>query len=144
LTQARQKQAALAYRETVLQAWHEVDNALDACGAQQNRHQELRVAYQQNELALRSAQRGYQQGVADYLQVLSAQRRLLASQTTLNASATETALTVVELYKSLGGGWNPDAVEAASPSGKAVATQTASVHFIPIPPPSDSRSQAHP
>lgn len=144
LTQARQKQAALAYRQTVLQAWHEVDDALDACSAQQSRHQELRVAYQQNELALQSARRGYQQGVADYLQVLSAQRRLLASQTTLNASATDTAITVVELYKSLGGGWNPDALEAASQSGKTVARQDSSAASIPIASPSDSRSQAHP
>src|SRR6185312_12385493 len=97
LTEARQKEAALAYRQTVLQAWHEVDDALDACSAQKRRHQELQVAYRQNELALQSARRGYQQGVADYLQVLSAQRQLLASQTMLNASATNTALTVVEL-----------------------------------------------
>ena len=144
LTQARQKQAALAYRQTVLRAWHEVDDALDACSAQQSRHQELQVAYQQDELALRSARRGYQQGVADYLQVLSAQRRLLASQTTLNASATDTALTVVELYKSLGGGWNPDAFETTSQSGKTVASQDSSVRFTPIPPPSNYRSQAHP
>jgi NodT family efflux transporter outer membrane factor (OMF) lipoprotein len=144
LTQARQKEAAIAYRQTVLQAWHEVDDALDACSAQQSRHRELRVAYQQNDLALQSARQGYQQGVADYLQVLSAQRRLLASQTALNASATDTALTVVELYKSLGGGWNPDAFETASRSGKTVARQDASIHSIPIPPPSDSRTQAHP
>lgn len=144
LTEARQKEAALAYRQTVLQAWHEVDNALDACSAQQSRHQELQVAYQQNELALQSARRGYQQGVADYLQVLSAQRRLLASQTTLNASATDTALTVVELYKSLGGGWNPDAFDAVSQSSKTVTEQDSPAHSSPIPSPPDSSSQAHP
>jgi NodT family efflux transporter outer membrane factor (OMF) lipoprotein len=144
LTEARQKEAALAYRQTVLQAWHEVDDALDACSAQKRRHQELQVAYRQNELALQSARRGYQQGVADYLQVLSAQRRLLASQTMLNGSATNTALTVVELYKSLGGGWEPHAFEAASQSGKTVARQVSPAASIPIASPPDSRSQAHP
>jgi NodT family efflux transporter outer membrane factor (OMF) lipoprotein len=114
LTEARQKEAALAYRQTVLLAWHEVDNALDACSAQQRRHQELLIAFRQNERALRAARRGYQQGVADYLRVLSAQDRLLASQTLLNASATDTALAVVELYKALGGGWKPGAVDAAA------------------------------
>ncbi len=142
LTEARQKQAALAYRQTVLQAWHEVDNALDACGAQQRRHQLLRTAYQQDQLALQSARRGYQQGVADYLQVLSAQRRLLASQTMLNASATDTALTVVELYKSLGGGWNPDAFNAASQPGKTTE-QNAPIHSAPIPSSLDTPSRAH-
>src|SRR3546814_3697860 len=47
--------AAIAYRQTVLQAWHEVDNALDAWAAQQNRHAELRVSYEQNKQALHAA-----------------------------------------------------------------------------------------
>lgn len=144
LTEARQKEAALAYRQTVLQAWHEVDNALDACSARQRRHQELLVAYQQNEQALQAARRGYQQGVADYLRVLTAQHGLLASQTTLNASATNTALAVVDLYKSLGGGWNPDAFSAASPTGKTMRKQDAFARSTANSSPSDSRSQVNP
>src|SRR3546814_5377378 len=54
--------------------------------------------------------RSYQEGAADYLNVLAAQRGVLASQTSLNASATNAALTLVNLYKSLGGGWDPDAL----------------------------------
>ncbi|WP_260955882.1 efflux transporter outer membrane subunit [Pseudomonas citri] len=111
LNESRQKNAALAYRKTVLRAWHEVDNALDAWGAQQRRHDELQVAYEQNKQALRAAERGYQQGAADYLSVLTAQRDLLDSQTRLNDSATHATLTVVNLYKSLGGGWDPETVQ---------------------------------
>ncbi|MBD9472375.1 efflux transporter outer membrane subunit [Achromobacter sp. ACM01] len=109
LNEARQKAAALAYRQTVLQAWHEVDNALDAWAEQQREHDELLVSYEQNLQALRAAERGYEQGASDYLTVLTAQRNLLASQTRLNASATDGTLTVVNLYKSLGGGWNSQA-----------------------------------
>src|SRR3546814_3423772 len=68
-------------------------NALDAWAAQQNRHAELRVSYEQNKQALHAAERGYQEGAADYLNVLAAQRGVLASQTSLNASATNAALT---------------------------------------------------
>ena len=107
LNEAQQKTAALGYRQTVLRAWHEVDNALDAWAAQQRQHAELQVSYEQSMEALRVAQRGYQEGAADYLSVLTAQRNLLASQTGLNGSATAAALTVVNLYKSLGGGWDP-------------------------------------
>ncbi|NDZ14814.1 multidrug transporter [Variovorax sp. WS11] len=107
LNEAQQKAAALAYRQTVLRAWHEVDNALDAWAAQQHQHAELRVSYEQSSEALRVAERGYQEGAADYLSVLTAQRNLLASQTSLNASATGATLTLVNLYKSLGGGWDP-------------------------------------
>jgi NodT family efflux transporter outer membrane factor (OMF) lipoprotein len=114
LNQARQKFSALAYRQTVLRAWHEVDNALDAWAAQQRQHAELLIAFEQSSEALRVAERGYREGAADYLSVLTAQRNVLASQTSLNASMTGAALTLVNLYKSLGGGWNPDDVELAS------------------------------
>lgn len=124
LNEARQKTAALAYRQTVLRAWHEVDNALDALAAQQRQHAELLVSYEQNRQALHAAERGYQEGAADYLNVLTAQRSVLTSQTSLNASATNATLTLVNLYKSLGGGWNPGEPELASQPAEAVSART--------------------
>ncbi|WP_137172209.1 efflux transporter outer membrane subunit [Massilia sp. HP4] len=109
LSEAGQKEAALAYRQTVLRAWHEVDDALDALAAQRGRHAALETAVEQDRQALHAAERAYQEGAADYLGVLTAQRQLLASQTSLNASATNATLTLVNLYKALGGGWTPDA-----------------------------------
>lgn len=106
LNEARQKNAALVYRQTVLRAWHEVDNALDAVTAQQRQHEELLISYEQNKQALLIAERGYQEGASDYLRVLTAQRNLLTSQTSLNNNATNSTLTLVNLYKALGGGWN--------------------------------------
>jgi NodT family efflux transporter outer membrane factor (OMF) lipoprotein len=108
LSEARQREAALAYRQTVLRAWHEVDNALDALAARERQHAELLASYEQNRQALRVAERGYQEGAADYLSVLTAQRNVFASQSSLNASATGATLALVHLYKSLGGGWDPE------------------------------------
>jgi NodT family efflux transporter outer membrane factor (OMF) lipoprotein len=110
LSESRQKNAALSYRQTVLHAWHEVDDALDALAAQQRQHSELQASYEQNQLALHAAVRGYEEGAADYLSVLTAQRNVLASQTSLNASAINSALSLVNLYKALGGGWDPESV----------------------------------
>ena len=110
LTKEREKNAALTYRQTVLKAWHEVDNAVDGWAAQQNHHHKVEIAHDFNKQALRTVERAYQQGAADYLSVLTAQRNLLASQTKLNNSATNASIAVVNLYKSLGGGWNPDAL----------------------------------
>lgn len=107
LTEAKQKTAALNYRQTVLNAWHEVDNALDAWAAEQQQHKALLSAYEQNKQALQVAERGYKEGVANYLSVLTAQRNLLTSQTSLNTSMTNATLSLVNLYKALGGGWNP-------------------------------------
>ncbi|MCX7512268.1 efflux transporter outer membrane subunit [Frateuria sp. STR12] len=135
LNEARQKTAALAYRHTVLRAWHEVDNALEAWAAQQREHDERLVSYQQNRQALHAAERGYQQGAADYLSVLTAQRSVLASQTSLNASATGATLALVNLYKSLGGGWNPQAFGVA-PSPPE--------HPVAIAAPATARSKAGP
>jgi len=121
LNEARQKTAALVYRQTVLQAWHEVDNALDAWAAQERQHVELTESYEQNKLALRVAERGYREGAADYLSVLTAQRSLLASQTGLNASATNATLTLVNLYKALGGGWSASGSIAKPPGNQLAA-----------------------
>jgi NodT family efflux transporter outer membrane factor (OMF) lipoprotein len=112
LSESGQKTAALAYRKTVLQAWHEVDNALDAWAAGQQQHAELSEAYEQNRQALHIAERGYRDGAADYLAVLTAQRSLLASQSALNDSTTGITLALVNLYKSLGGGWDPQVGDA--------------------------------
>ncbi len=106
LNESRQKEAALAYRQTVLRAWHEVDNAIDTWSAQRSHHAELVLAYQQNKEAFQVAKRSYQQGVADYMTVLTAQRQLLAAQNQLNTSSINAAISVVNLYKALGGGWD--------------------------------------
>jgi NodT family efflux transporter outer membrane factor (OMF) lipoprotein len=109
LSEARQREAAIAYRQTVLRAWHEVDNGLDALAAREQQYIELQASNEHNRQALHVAERGYQQGAADYLSVLTAQRNVFASQTSLNAGATNATLALVNLYKSLGGGWNPQA-----------------------------------
>jgi NodT family efflux transporter outer membrane factor (OMF) lipoprotein len=110
LTEARQQEAAIDFQQTVLRAWHEVDDALNAWAAEQRRHVELQSAFNHNRLALQAAERAYLEGVADYLPVLVAQRELLDSQLALTHSSTRSTLTVVMLYKALGGGWNPAAV----------------------------------
>jgi NodT family efflux transporter outer membrane factor (OMF) lipoprotein len=109
LSESRQREAALAYRQTVLRAWHEVDNALDALAAREQQYVELQASYEHNRQALHVAERGYQEGAADYLSVLTAQRNVYASQTSLSAGATNATLALVNLYKSLGGGWDSKA-----------------------------------
>lgn len=107
LTESRQREAAIAYRQTVLQAWHEVDNALNALVAQQQRRTALEEAFAQNREALQAAEASYRAGVADYVTVLTAQRGVLASELELSDAATGSVVAVVHLYKALGGGWAP-------------------------------------
>jgi len=105
LSEARQQEAAVSYRQTVLHAWHEVDDALSAYDLVQKRNEQLAEACQQSRVAYHAALRRYDQGADDYLKVLLAQRSLLASEMELAENTSHISLDMVNLYKSLGGGW---------------------------------------
>lgn len=115
LSQAQQQQAAIQYQQTVLRAWHEVDNALYGYASVQWRQQRVEQAFQQQRQAYAAAARRYQQGASDYLGVLIAQQKLFARQRELSDSRTAMALAMVSLYKTLGGGWDAAASQGAEP-----------------------------
>ena len=52
-----------------------------------------------------STRERYSLGVADFLQVLTAQRAQLAAEQELADSTSAVATDLVQLYKALGGGW---------------------------------------
>jgi NodT family efflux transporter outer membrane factor (OMF) lipoprotein len=120
LRKGQQQEAALFYQKTVLGAWHEVDNALTAYRTEQARRNELVQAVAQNQRALSLAQSRYQEGVADFLQVLTAQQNLLSTQQQLALATTNVSANLVAVYKALGGGWEtqmPRANDDLSPLG---------------------------
>jgi NodT family efflux transporter outer membrane factor (OMF) lipoprotein len=105
LRKAQQQQAAIAYERTVLQAWHDVDNALDAYRREQQRRDQLIQAVAANRRALALAQSRYQQGVSNFLDVLTAETNLLSTEQQLATSTTNVSSDLVALYLALGGGW---------------------------------------
>jgi NodT family efflux transporter outer membrane factor (OMF) lipoprotein len=115
LREALQQEAAINYQKTVLQALHDVDNALNAYQAEQDRRDQLTLAVADSKRALSLAQSRYQQGVADFLTVLDAQRALLANQQQLADSTTTVSSNLVALYKALGGGWETDMPDVPPP-----------------------------
>jgi NodT family efflux transporter outer membrane factor (OMF) lipoprotein len=120
LRKAQQQEAAVNYQKTVLQAWHDVDNALTAYRTEQARRDQLIQAVAQNERALGLAQSRYQDGVADFLQVLTTQQNLLSTQQQLAIATTNVSANLVALYKALGGGWEtqlPAANDELTPLG---------------------------
>jgi NodT family efflux transporter outer membrane factor (OMF) lipoprotein len=120
LRKAQQQEAAINYQKTVLSAWHEVDNELTAYQTEQARRDQLVQAVAQNQRALGLAQSRYQEGVADFLQVLTAQQNLLSSQQQLALATTNVSANLVAVYKALGGGWEtqmPAANDDLSPLG---------------------------
>jgi NodT family efflux transporter outer membrane factor (OMF) lipoprotein len=120
LRKAQQQEAAINYQKIVLSAWHDVDNALTAYRTEQARRDQLTQAVAQNQRALALAQSRYQEGVADFLQVLTAQQNLLSTQQQLALSTTNVSANLVALYKALGGGWEtqlPVANDELTPIG---------------------------
>jgi NodT family efflux transporter outer membrane factor (OMF) lipoprotein len=107
LRRVQQQEAALNYQQTVLQAWHDVDNALTAYADEQRRRDALAQAVVQDRRALDLSRQRYTQGLADFLNVLDAERALLAAQLQLADSTTTVSANLVQLYKALGGGWEP-------------------------------------
>ncbi|AGE28399.1 efflux transporter outer membrane subunit [Pseudomonas poae] len=105
LREAQQQEAALAYQHTVLRAWHEIDDQLTRYNASQLRRDSLAEAVRQNRIALTTAQHQYVEGVADFVNVLTVQSALLATQEQWVQSSTDVSLAMVGLYKALGGGW---------------------------------------
>lgn len=105
LRQAQQQEAALEYRKVVLGAWHEIDDVLRLYNASQLRRDHLAEAVRQNRVALETAQRQYVEGAVDFVNVLTVQGALLASQEQWIDSSAAVSQALVGLYKALGGGW---------------------------------------
>jgi NodT family efflux transporter outer membrane factor (OMF) lipoprotein len=105
LRKEQQQEAAVNYQKTVLSAWHEIDNALTAYSADQQRQARLAASVRQNQKALALAQDQYKAGIGSFLQVLTAEQSLLSAQQNFTESTTDISTDLVSLYKALGGGW---------------------------------------
>jgi NodT family efflux transporter outer membrane factor (OMF) lipoprotein len=105
LSKAQQQEAAIQYRKTVLQAWHDVVNALVAHRLEQARRAHLKLQVDHIRQALELARSRYGDGVVDFLTVLDTERNLLSAEQQYATSTTNVGLDLVQLFKALGGGW---------------------------------------
>jgi multidrug efflux system outer membrane protein len=107
--EAQARQAVAHYEQTILVAFREVEDALVAVRTAR----EQRAAQVQQVDALRSALHlanlRYKGGLANYLDVLVAQRNLFEAELALTGSHRLYLVSIVQLYKALGGGWPPKA-----------------------------------
>jgi len=107
--EAQARQAVAQYEQTILVAFREVEDALVA--VRKTRDQTL--AQEEQVTALRSALHlanlRYNGGLANYLDVLIAQRNLFDAELSLTATRRLHLVSIVQLYKALGGGWTSEA-----------------------------------
>ena len=112
LQEGRQQEAGIGYQQTVLRAWHEVDDALVAYQASQRRRDSLAQAVRHSQRALDSVHQQYAQGTVDFLNVMTVQNALLANEAAWVDSTVAVSLSLVDLYAALGGGWEAGSVNA--------------------------------
>jgi multidrug efflux system outer membrane protein len=107
--EAQSRQALAQYEQTILVAFREVEDAL--VGVSTARDQAAAQERQVNALrsAMHIASVRYKGGLANYLDVLIAQRSLFEAELALVATRRLHLVSVVQLYKALGGGWSPEA-----------------------------------
>ncbi|SEQ52509.1 outer membrane protein, multidrug efflux system [Devosia sp. YR412] len=106
LEESDAKTAYLAYRQTVLEAVEEIENALVAFSKQQTRRSELAKSYTSYTEATDIADELYRAGSSTLLNVLTAQRSLYSSRDALAQSSVAVAIQYITLCKALGGGWD--------------------------------------
>lgn len=105
LARAQQASAALDYRQTVLTALQDVENALVSYRADQQRVTALDETTGALQRAFDLASDSYRQGLSTFLEVLDAQRQLAQAEEQATQARMQSALDLVALYKALGGGW---------------------------------------
>ncbi len=113
VTESQQRQAALEYLATLQNAFREVADALvthertrDVRGVQE----EIRATLSDQLELSRDRYRG---GVTSYLEVLDTERSHFEAELDLVRAIRDEMLATIELYRSLGGGWQGTAADAA-------------------------------
>ncbi len=113
-----QTDAALAaYEGAVLNALGDTEGALITYGRSQTRREALRLAAAASDKAADLAQKRFEGGLIDFLEVLDAERTALSAELLLSQSRTDAATSLIAVYKALGAGWT------VSEAGTAANTQ---------------------
>ena len=99
---ARQRQAAIAYRAALITALRETRSAISAYGEGQDRRRLLGTAVVASTAASRLARRQYESGTISLFEVLDAERSLFDAQLDEARATTDVQLRWVEIYRTVG------------------------------------------
>ena len=102
---AAYEEATYSYEKTVLNAFKEAYNAIVEFNKIKEIYETRLRLEQASKSTLELAQLQYMNGVIGYMDLLDAQRTYLDAQIGLSNAVRDKQLTMVNLYKALGGGW---------------------------------------
>jgi outer membrane protein, multidrug efflux system len=93
------------YEQTVLRALEETEDALVTHARSRERLEHVAQSAAASSTAARLARARYDGGISDFLTVLDTERTQLEVEDALAQSRTDTATSLIAVYKALGGGW---------------------------------------
>jgi outer membrane protein TolC len=105
IAKIQRDEAVIQFRQSVLNAAGEVSNALVTTDKLKTQQQIASAQVDTLQHAIKNARLLFKSGMADYLEVLTAQRNALLAELNLASIQREQLGAMVELYRSLGGGW---------------------------------------
>ncbi|TQD40566.1 efflux transporter outer membrane subunit [Haloflavibacter putidus] len=105
VAQAQQEQARLRFRESILQASKEVSDAMYSYKAASQKIDLKEKEYQAYKNATDYSEELLNNGLANYLEVLTARENALNSQLGVIDAKYNRLNSMVDLYRALGGGW---------------------------------------
>jgi multidrug efflux system outer membrane protein len=105
LSEAQKQEAVLVYQQAIQQAFREVSNALIAYRKNQEFREQQYLLAKAAEDAVRLSRVRYSGGATSYLEVLDSDTRSLSAEISLAQADLNERLALVQLYQSLGGGW---------------------------------------
>ena len=115
----RSEQVEIQYRQTVLNALKEVEDALIQVSTLQ---QEIEITQSRVEAAINAeylSRERYDKGVTSYLEFLESQRQAFDAELSLVENQSKLLSTYVQLYGALGGGWLSEAEKKAAEEAAA-------------------------
>jgi outer membrane protein, multidrug efflux system len=105
LAQAQTEEATLFYQHTVQQAFRDVSDALVGYSKSQEFRAQLEQLTNSAQEATKLSNMRYKGGAASYLEVLDSDTRYFVAQVSLAQAQLRELESLVQIYRSLGGGW---------------------------------------
>lgn len=125
-TQAQFEERYAAFRQSVLVALREIQDALSASHHLADENEAIARALQSAQRAAELSRTRYDAGYVAYLEVVDSERVALSAERSSVRLAAQRLITAIQLVKALGGGWQSDDSPIATPD-----TVTARREVIP-------------
>lgn len=130
LANAQKRQALLQYQQSIQSAFRDVSDALIA----RRKYAELQVSQQAQVDAQRKADSialaRYRIGYASYFDVINADRDLFTAELSLSAAHLNTVLSLVQLYRAVGGGWQTEQRDKSPPGAASTNPGASELHAL--------------